>query len=426
MTILKHAARAFSRFLARNPLLLFKIQESWLRFGYSALDLSAASWVIRRPEWLRVKPANLLKRLEPASSSANAEGARAIARRGIAAFQTLISGEDEFIPAESMWGSLRQSHLATLRSLVEQGDADQLAKYQERLFRTEAVNGFTYGTTFDAWPHRWHYLPLLIELSVVQLAEAIGVLRAECHEQGKIAFWRSLLSEEELINSVEEFFGCTVEHPRCGDPHGIMFGGRFLTRETCSHLYSAYRMRTAIERHGLQLINLVEIGGGFGGTCFWLRKLMGDRIQRYVIVDLPEVSLIQAFFLGSTDPETLVLWGENKPGDKPYVELIPHTALTHIDFQPNVVVNQDSMPEMPLREVERYLVWASEKLDGLFISFNQETLSSAHGRLQICVPEAVRLFTGFRRVSRDTSWDRRGYVEEVYESARINLSTPHT
>ena len=418
MNIVKQAARRLSVFLAARPEVIFGIQQRWLNFGYHALDLSMADWVIRRPEWLRVKPTTQHRRLEPPRAVAG-EHAHHIAERSIAAAQDLSSASDPLIPATSIWGDLRQAHYARLTELVSRGDVAALVAHQSHLFRTEAVNGFTFGTTFDTWPHRWNYLPVQIELSVVQLAEAIGVLRAECHEQGAIAFWRSIFSEEELIEAIEGFFGLRVEQPRYGDPRGIMFGGRFLTRETCSHLYAAYRMRHAIERQAVDgPLNIVEIGAGFGGTCYWLRRLLGDRIARYVIVDLPEVALVQAFFLGNTDPRALVLYGEDRPSTGGTIELMPHTALNEIDFRPNVLINQDSMPEMPSTEVDRYLSWASSNLDGVFISFNQETLSASHGSMQVWVAERVRAYPRLQLVSRDTSWDRRGYVEEIYITAR--------
>lgn len=417
MSLLKRIGRNFSSFLAKRPQLLFRIQESWLAIGYNLFDLKMADWVIRRPEWLRKKPSRLSRNLEP-SIAHQQELNIELAKRTINAYQAVEpTREGNLIPTQSIWGELRQSHYAKLRALVEAGEAPPLAEFQRNIFRTETVNGYTYGTTFDGWPHRWHYLPIQIELSVVQLAESIGVLRAECHEQGEIAFWRSIFSEEALISEIETFFGFRVEQPRQGDPRGIIFGGRFLTRETCSHLHSAFRMWKAIKRDGRAGIqNIIEIGGGFGGTCYWLRKLLGSNLGRYAIVDLPEVSLVQCFFLGSLAPNALVLRGEHRSDYAGAIELIPHFLLDQIEFRPTVLINQDSMPEMPKSEVERYLSWANENLDGLFLSFNQETYSPAHGSMQVHVAEVARSFPRLRLVSRDTSWDRRGYVEEVYTS----------
>jgi putative sugar O-methyltransferase len=417
MKIVKYLARALSSTLDRNPSLMFWLQGQWLNFGAFVLDLKMAGWVIRRPEWLRVKSSSKVRKLEPELDHAsNVNGA--LATRIITASRLVLQAGVASAPArDTIWGSLLQEQYSELRRLIELGNAESLACFQARIFRTNTVNGYTYGTTFDGWPHRWHYVPVQIELSVVQLAESLGIIRAECHEQGETAFWRLLISEEELMGKIEEFFGFRIEQPRVGDPRGIFFGGRFLTRETCSHLYSAHRMRTAIERAGIMgPLNIVEIGGGFGGTCFWLRKLLRDRVQHYAIVDLPEVGLVQAYFLGSLEPESLIIRGEKRPSDKQTIELIPHFAVEDIEFNPNVIINQDSMPEMPESEVERYLEWASRRLKGIFLSFNQEAYSPFAGVHQVWVPEIAARHPQLRRVSRDTSWDRRGYVEEVYKT----------
>jgi putative sugar O-methyltransferase len=343
-----------------------------------------------------------------------------IARRVIARYARIRESESacgELIPEESMWGTLRLKHYGELCRLVEAGDANALAMYFTKIFRTEAVNGYSYGTTFNSLPHRWAYLPVGIELSVVTLAECLGILRAETHEQGITAYWRLHHTEEQLMDRLEEHFGFRIEAPRVGDPRGIMFGGRFLARETCSHLYSAERMRQIIDKQKFsEPLRIAEIGGGYGGTSYWLRKLLGDRVARYVIIDLPEVSLVQANFLGSVASESLVLDGELIDGVKSPIQLVPHFALKKIDFRPHVIINQDSMPEMPETEVERYLQWGAENLDGLFISFNQEAYSPWAGVPQVHVPTVISRFPKYRRLTRETSWDRRGYVEEAYRT----------
>jgi hypothetical protein len=80
-----------------------------------------------------------------------------------------------------------------------------------------------------------------------------------------------------------------------------------------------------------------------------------------------------------------------------------------------VLINQDSMPEMPLAEVERYLTWGSDNVDGLFFSFNQEAYSPWRGVPQVHVPSVVGRYPRFRRIARNASWVRRGYVEEIYK-----------
>ncbi len=395
--------------------MLFRAQHAWMRAGYRFLDLKTAAWAIGRPEWLIQKPLTSPKDLAP-PQPLPASRYTGIARRIIDSVHLPATPDDPFVPDVSMWKTIRQTHYATICALVLDKNVAALAEYLRTVFRTTTVDGYTYGTWLERWPHQKAYLPVNIELSVVTLAEYLAILRPEQHEQGNFAYWRLAHSEEELIASLEAFFGFCIEHPRAGDPRGIMFGGRFLTRETCTHLYSALRMREAIDRAGIaRPLRIVEIGGGYGGTCYWLLKLLGDRVERYTIVDLPEVALIQATFLGMSMPELLTLRGET-PADGRPIELVSHSDLHSIEFTPNVVINQDSMPEMAEEEVHRYLDWASRTLDGIFISFNHEAYSPVAGVLQVHVPQGFKRFEGFERISRETSWSRRGYVEEIYRT----------
>ena len=408
-----------SSLIAGNPKIIFGLQQQWLRFGYHVLDLKMAAWVIRRPEWLMTKsravPALLAPELPPPT-----EVDESIARRLIERYKSTADGESSsaaVIPETSMWGTLRQEHYNHLRGLVEKGDSGKLSRYLTKVFRTETVNGYSLGTQFDSLPHRWPYLAVGIELSIVTLAECLGILRAENHEQGRTAYWRLEFSEEQLMSALEAHFGFRIEAPRFGDPRGIVFGGRFIARETCSHLYTAHRIQEIVGRERFAApLQILEIGGGYGGACYWVRKVLGDRVARYSIVDLPEVALVQAYFLGSVDPSSLVLSGEAREHISSPIELVPFFNLEQVNFKPNLLFNQDSMPEMPQSEVERYVRWGSENLNGLFLSFNQEAYSPWGGTLQVLVPRVVSQFPQYRRLSRETSWDRRGYVEEVYST----------
>jgi hypothetical protein len=419
MSVLTSSAQALSRLLYKYPRALFALQRWWLRVGHQILDFTVATRVIRRPEWLRgyskPLPSEFAPRLTPDKASDEMIAARIISSHR----QIKLQEQRAAVPSlqSSMWGTFLQEEYAALRRLAEQGDTGGLARYLSTIFRSEAVNGYTYGSNFDAFPHRWWYLPVGIELSVVTLAESVGILRAECPEQGQIAYWRNEHTEEWLIEQLESFFSIRIEAPRRGDARGILFGGRFLTSETCSQIYTAHRMRDALNREiGAEAeLNIVEIGGGYGGLCYWMHRLLGTRINRYVVVDLPEVNVVQAYFLSSLETRELLLFAEEKPKGQSRIELIPHWTLSDLDLRPNVLINQDSMPEMPQAEVERYLTWGSNNVDGLFFSFNQEAYSPWRGVPQVHVASIVDRYPQFKRIARNASWVRRGYVEEIYK-----------
>jgi hypothetical protein len=105
------------------------------------------------------------------------------------------------------------------------------------------------------------------------------------------------------------------------------------------------------------------------------------------------------------------------------VQLLPEAALSDIEPNVQLVINKDSMPEMPEDAARRYLEWIRTNCAGLFFSCNQEAGAVFHGVAQNVVPELVGKVGGFRRLRRDPSWMRPGYVEEIYEVTGVRPGT---
>lgn len=409
--MIKRVLRKLSAKIAGRPAAFTGSQSRLFANAWKALDLDAASWAVRRINWLRdTARDHSAFPLEP--ESIQAPLASEMAARVQAAYARRVDATE--CADEDIWGSLRNSHLAIIPAALNAPDHTRVAELAARIFRTSAVNGFSYGTTFNRWPHRWSYLPMMIELSVVTLAEALGVVRLENPEQSVIAGWREQTDAAILMGVLEDRLGFRIEHARAGNPRGIVFGGRFLTRETCSQIYTAHRLDEAVRRAGLTgPVNIVEIGGGYGGLAYWLRKVMGSRLGRHAIIDLAEVSAIQAMFLLQTIEEGIVLPGETPSAAG--VQLVLNTAMEQLDFAPDLVVNQDSMPEMPLAVAENYLDWIAGSGAALFASFNHEAYASnSPGEAQGWISQMAGVRPAYRRLSRELSWDRPGYVEEIY------------
>ena len=91
-----------------------------------------------------------------------------------------------------------------------------------------------------------------------------------------------------------------------------------------------------------------------------------------------------------------------------------NSALGMINAPYDVLLNKDSMPEMPKHAVLEYLRWGRSTCRGIFFSCNQESKAAFRGQPQGLVPEAVEEVGGFSRLRRDESWVRPGYVEEIY------------
>ena len=121
----------------------------------------------------------------------------------------------------------------------------------------------------------------------------------------------------------------------------------------------------------------------------------------YTLIDLPHANVIQGYYLLKVLPsERVVLYGE--PGwveavDR--VRVLPAHAVRELrGHQFDLVLNQDSFPEMHADTVDAYLSWiAGVCADGLLLSVNHES-KAPYGDFQdirrtlahVCVADADR------------------------------------
>lgn len=149
--------------------------------------------------------------------------------------------------------------------------------------------------------------------------------------------------------------------------------------------------------------NILEIGGGSGRTGYFLQNL-GARIT---VLDLPYVSMQQAYFFGSSmSQEQLMLYGEASDKAATTVELLPvsESALRRIeDTEFDLVVQFDGITEYDQAVAKRYMELAS-RVSPAFLSINHEANSFTFNDLcrQIGVTPKTRL----------PSLYRKNYVEE--------------
>jgi hypothetical protein len=269
---------------------------------------------------------------------------------------------------------------------------------------------------------------------LVSLAECLGVVRTECPEQGPLGY--SLRDGlEVLVARIEAALGIPIGFPAIGAPYGIQVGQTLITMETPEHIYAAFRVNEAIrlflDRSARAAPSFVEIGGGFGGTAYWLLHLRRMEASSYTIIDLPITNVIQGYFLSKILGEsTVALYGESPEGNsgpKP-VRVLPTRAIHSLEkYKMDILINQNSIPEIPEQAVIGYMQWARTNLKGIFYSYNQEAYSPVGGVPQVLVPEIVARVGGFKLFTRNHSWLRRGYVEEVYacQDGSAERTTPN-
>ena len=109
----------------------------------------------------------------------------------------------------------------------------------------------------------------------------------------------------------------------------------------------------------------------------------------------------------------MCLFGES-PKDTSRYYVLPTFAFKSINHEIDLLINENSMPEMTDEIVEDYIRVARDKMTKLFFSYNHEAYAPVFEKNQVLVPEIMNRVGGFERMERSASWMRNGYVEEVY------------
>ncbi len=378
---------------------------------------------LKRPEWLYYPGVGLdpIKRFTFRSFSDSTPEDRRLCERLIASYKLATRDESSKELVSGLWEGNIQKHYTSLTETLCAGDPAALATTLASMFQQP----FLYGiASSDLGKDSGYavFIRMKILEELLSLAESLGVVRTETPEQGVLghAFADGL---EELVKKIEKQLDISLNFPDVGGAYGLEIGGRLITPESSEHIYVASRISEAIARHigvtGQNAARIVEIGAGFGGTAYWLNLLSKRSIKNYTIIDLPLMNVCQGYFLAKAfGAGSVRLFGETQSDSIIFTIIPPHAKKTALAGGFEVLINENSMPEMSVSVVNEYLSWAKNELRGVFYSYNQESFSPVSGIPQTLVPRVVSDVGGFKRLSRNYSWVRRGYVEEVYSVTR--------
>lgn len=345
-----------------------------------------------------------------------------LCERLIAAYQRAAGSQARIDDDTSeIWSKSLKRYCGKLISGVESQDAQKLAQALASLFREEFVYGLASGHLVEH-SHSWigaKIWSLKYQDNILALAEYLGVVRTESPQQGLVAEGlRQGL--DSIVARIEDILGISIDFPDIGAPYGVQANNVLVTMEQPEHIYVALRINEAIRdylgrRNGLRL-NLLEIGAGFGGLAYWILKQQRIKVGTYTIIDLPLINVIQGYFLSKAFGASKVsLYGEAMSKNS-MIFVLPTLTVDSMDQKEfDVLINENSMPEMSDQIVERYIRFARNNVSGIFFSYNHEAYSIVYGKPQVLVPEIVSRAGGFERFSRNMSWVRSGYIEEIYK-----------
>lgn len=370
--------------------------------------------VFDRSEWLYCSPRLSLDGYKCSSVSVNShitEEDIQICQRLITAYQKSNGYMESSEAYSEEWSDNIQAHYGLLSSALKQGDAQHLAKTLSSMFHQSFLWGIASSHLYKThWP--WIRYNMLEDL--MALADCLGVVSAEPDDKGVVRYPDDL---DSVVAKIKSAIGIDIGFPPVGSPYGIKSGDVLITPESPEHIYVALRVDDVIKRHLNSSPSfrprIMEIGAGYGGLAFWLLTIRKLNVDSYFIIDLPIVNVLQGYFLSKVFGAGCVSFNQEKCSEKTTFQVLPTYAVRQCQ-DIDILVNENSMPEMPEHAVKEYLLYAKDNVRGIFYSYNQELNSQLNNIPQVLVPKVVSEVGGFDRISRNCSWVRHGYVEEIY------------
>ena len=329
-------------------------------------------------------------------------------RRSIADFGSAARG--------GLWDVLAQIYQSDFLAALG-SSTDSLDTYLAGMFKRSATHGTCQGAveyeTLRA-PEARRLHGLLTYDKLTSLAEAVGVRPLSNPEQ-VIAGTELDAGVDTIVASISAAIGRSIVPPPVDG--GLV---KLKTRYGLLHERDLHSLLTAwsiVQLLGPN-VRICEIGGGVGKGAYWSTQL-GSPSAPYVILDLPHIAATQGYYLGRTGL-TVAMYGE--PADKVQVHVLPFHRRDQLVGSFDVVLNQDSFPELGLEDALGYLRWMRRSKVSYFYSVNHESKPPAltvSGTLvpQHKVSELCAQVGGFSRILRAPYWLRRGYAVEVYRVA---------
>jgi len=233
-----------------------------------------------------------------------------------------------------------------------------------------------------------------------QLAESVGAKRIWQPEFGTTyPYYEQSQSQdvESLLAAIEQRIGYVLRFPTpFPNEYGLATSRGIVSHRAIHAIY--YASRLSMLRPVGAAYSILEIGAGMGRTAFHARQW---GLGQYTIVDLPMANVAQAAFLGAAlDENAICLTGEDRSG----IRILTPKWLSATADRFDIVLNTDSLTEMPYKTATRYAKFAIDRA-GKLLSINHEAndvlvhdLAPLRGRSAYRAPYCLRP----------------GYVEELF------------
>ena len=318
--------------------------------------------------------------------------------------------------AHDTWNLILVEHKRTVEISVLAEDYELCHKLFSHMYGSTLMHGIQQGFTFEFWLRNFPRVKDWVLLNgydcLLGFLEFMGVTGVQNPEQGsnmldkdfnpplKLAFQR--LAKWGYPNLVPPKWQ--------GGLYALQTDLGVFDARMFQSLYQAVKIARKLENNFDAPI--CEIGGGSGYVIYWL-YCMG--FKNLTVVDLPEVSLCQAWMLRQNLGADVIRLSK-ETHDAP-ISVVGPAEFVEKDYA--LVINSDSLPEMHKSVISAYLDHIQQHCQW-FYSINQEAaaVGSIDGitkfNQQVIRSIIYTEYPKMKLLDRNIFWMRKGYTEEWY------------
>lgn len=393
----------------------FQIIKEVIYSLLQSFELGRASQLTYSPGvFSKTIPAHFVSDISPSSADIQ------ITERLLRAYKLSVKNESESAgERDDIWSYIRDNQPALFAALGSE-DPSKLATYLCNMCRHDATHGTVQGyleyQKLKYNPLYFGYVSRVIKDKLVLLAEAVGAIGCENPEQGA---WGAnfRLSIDQLVEAIEHEIGVDITPPAIDGGLLKIKGSKAQFHERdLNAIYTAWELSGTLENY--PNASICEIGAGTGRVAYWSLRF---GVKSYSIIDLAHINVLQGFYLLKALPDANIrLYGEPaqelQQGQE--IAILPTHAIKDFPSQKfDLVLNQDSFPEIHADIVRNYLKRIREISRQYFLSINHESCPPGVGDkfTHISVQQLIDEVGGYEKLSRVPYWLRKGYVIQLYK-----------
>jgi hypothetical protein len=164
------------------------------------------------------------------------------------------------------------------------------------------------------------------------------------------------LIENEFNSNIENYTDLIKINDSIGNPSIYDIEGFHISPSNLRYIYHALLIKSKIENwYNKNDIKIIEIGGGYGGLCFYLKNIMKNHKLNYSIIDLPNVTQLQKYYFNKTDLD---------------IDIISCFDIDKINENYDLVISNYCISEIEMNNRLEYLNKLTNKCSKKFYTWN--------------------------------------------------------